>query len=209
VVLALATPPIWFLLWIGHPDALALLGLLTGFIPLALIKPQLTIWSLLRTRALACWTVVFLLLSLALWPWWPLSLRHATFTHPAVFGWTVTGWPIALIGIAMLAGAGSDPYRLMAAGCLLTPYLMPYNLALLLPAIGSSRGDRRIVLWATTWLLVLGVGLGGRARYLNLVFPIAAYCLTHSISGYRRNLAQAVHAISAIVASWGGSTRDA
>jgi len=147
VVLALATPPIWFLLWIGHPDGLALLGLVTGFVPLALIKPQLTIWSLLRTRAMAFWTVAFLLLSLALWPGWPLSLRYATFAHPAAFGWTVTGWPVVLIGLAMLVGAGSDPYRLMAAGCLLSPYLMPYNLAVLLPAIGSSRGTRRVVLW--------------------------------------------------------------
>jgi hypothetical protein len=186
--LALATPPLWFLLWIGHPDGLALFGMVTGVIPLALIKPQLTIMPLLRTRRLAFWTVFVLVLSLLVWPFWPLVLGQATFTHEAAFGWLVTGWPVALVGVAMLAGAGSDPHRLMAAGFLISPYLMPYNLALLLPAIGSCRGPKRLLLWATTWLLVPGVGLGGGAKYLNLVFPIAAFLLTSSLYGYRENV---------------------
>ena len=200
VALALATPPLWFLLWIGHPDGLALLGMVTGLIPLALIKPQLTILPLLRTKRLAFWTVLMLVLSLLLWPFWPLALRQATLTHEAAFGWVVTGWPIALVGVAMLAGAGSDPYRLLAAGFLLSPYLMPYNLAILLPAIGSCRGPRRLLLWATTWLLVPGVGLGGQARYLNLVFPIAAFFLTSSLHGYRENMQALMRGLASLLA---------
>jgi hypothetical protein len=199
-VLALTTPPLWFLLWIGHPDGLALLGMVTGLIPLALIKPQLTILPLLRTKPLAFWTVLILVLSLLLWPFWPVALRQATLTHEAAFGWVVTGWPIALVGVAMLAGAGSDPYRLMAAGFLISPYLMPYNLALLLPAIGISRGPKRILLWASTWLLVPGVGLGGQAKYLNLVFPIAAYCLTTSFRDYRQNVQALIRDLASLVA---------
>ncbi len=43
IVLTLLTPPLWFLLWIGHPDRLALLGLITGLITLALIETQMTL----------------------------------------------------------------------------------------------------------------------------------------------------------------------
>jgi len=188
VVLALLSPPLWFLLWIGHPDGLVLLGMLTGLIPLALIKPQLAIIPLLRTKRSAVWTFGFLVLSLVLFPGWPLSLRNATLSHEAAFGWAVTGWPVALLGLAMLAGSGDDPYRLMAAGFLISPYMMPYNLAILLPAIGNVSGAKRIPLWAATYLTLLGTGIGGLGKYLNFVFPLAAYFLTLSFNEYRNNV---------------------
>jgi hypothetical protein len=189
VLLALLTPPLWFLLWVGHPDGLALLGLITGFIPLALLKPQLTVFSLMSNKTLLAWTVVFLIVSLLIWPLWPGRLRLANLDHPAAFGWANTGWPILVLGLILLAGAGNHPYRLMAAGFLVTPYLMPYNLAVLAPAIGEAQGRRKVLLWASAWLTVLGVGLPGPAKYLSFIFPLSAYCLTHSLNDYLTNLA--------------------
>jgi hypothetical protein len=193
IVLALLCPPVWFLMWSGHPDGLALLGTMTGLIPLALIKPQITGWSLLRSRPLLLWSAVFLAITLVIWPGWPLHLRSATFTHEAAFGWVVTGWPVLLVGIVLLAGAGDDPYRLMAAGSLISPYLMPYNLALLVPSIGKAKGYKKFLIWASSCLMLLGVGLGGWAKYLNLIFPVAAYCLTHSLRDYRTNFMRLVN----------------
>ena len=189
ILLALLTPPVWYLLWVGQPDGLSLLGLITGFIPLALIKPQLTIFSLMKNHRSFVWTAIFLAASLLIWPLWLLNLRRASFDHPAAFGWAATGWPILVLGLILLAGAGNNPYRLMAAGFLASPFLMPYNLALLAPSIGAAKGIRKILLWAAAWLTVLGVGLPWPAKYLHLVFPLCAYCLTHSLDDYRTNLA--------------------
>lgn len=186
--LALLTPPLYFLLWIGHPDGLVLLGVVTGFIPLVLIKPQVAGWSLLKNRASVFWTTVLLVVSLVIWGLWPLNMLKAPMAHPAAFGWAVTGWPIAVLGFVLLIGAGTDIYRLMAAGCLLSPHLIPYHLAVLVPAIGKVRGYCQILMWASSFLLILGLGLGGWAKYLNFVFPIAVYCFTHTFAEYKANV---------------------
>lgn len=186
--LALLTPPVYFLLWIGHPDGLMLLGAVTGFIPLVLIKPQVVGWSLLKSRSSIFWTVVLMATTLMIWGLWPLNMLKAPMTHEAAFGWAVTGWPIAVLGLVLLIGAGSDMYRLMATGCLMSPHLMPYHLAVLVPAIGKVRGYRQILIWASSFLLILGLGLDGWAKYLNFVFPITIYCLTHTFANYKANV---------------------
>jgi hypothetical protein len=131
---------------------------------------------------------IYLAITLLIWPLWPLKLSHATFDHSAAFGWETTGWPVLILGLVMLAGAGNRTYHLMAAGLLVSPFLMPYNFSVLLPIIGEARGWRKILIWAFAWLTVLGVGLPWPAKYLNLLFPIGAYCLTVSLDGYLNNL---------------------
>jgi len=190
VIFALLSPPVWFLLWLGHPDGLCLLGLITGVIPVALIKPQLTIFSMLSNKKLLAWTGVFMLVTLMIWPFWPMRLGQAGFDHPAAFGWVNTGWPILIFGLILLCGAGKNPYRLMAAGLLTSPYLMPYNLAVLIPALGSVKGSRKLLLWSTAWLTLLGSGMTGPAKYLNLVFPITVYLLNHSMKDYVANVSE-------------------
>lgn len=188
ILLALLSPPLWILLWIGHPDGLVIFGLVTGLIPIALIKPQLSIWAYLSNRIALLWVSAFLILTLIAWPLWPLRMLQATFYHEAAFGWAEMGWPIFAVGLVLLLMAGNQPYRLIAAGFLVTPYLMPYNLPVLLPIIGQAKGWRKMALWATTWLVPLGIGGMGHWKYLSLVFPVTAYLLTGSLSGYWNNI---------------------
>jgi hypothetical protein len=128
------------------------------------------------------------LLSLIIWPGWLFSLGQATIEHEAAMGWAELGWPLIVIGIILFIGAGKDPYRLMAAGCFITPYLMPYHMVLILPAIGKPRGWKQILLWASSWSVILGTGLGGNARLISFLFPLTAYCLCGSFSTYSMNL---------------------
>jgi hypothetical protein len=188
IILALLTTPVFFLLWIGHPDGLALFGMLTGLLPFQLMKPQITIWNMFKNRINFWWTTAFLSLTLLIWPLWPLKLEAATLSHEVAFGWVVTGWPIAVLGFILFLGAGSNSYRLMASGCLMSPYLMPYHLAILVPSIGSARGYKKWLIWLSAWIMVIGVGMGGQFRILNLIFPISVYCLTHSWSEYKSNI---------------------
>lgn len=190
IALALCTPPLWFLLWIGHPEGLVLLGVLTGIVPLFLIKPVLSIFSIFSRRKWFAWGTLFLAISLIIWPLWIFSFQSASFGHAAAFGWADTGWPLIIIGLLFLLGAGSDPYRLMAAGCFITPFLMPYHLVLLVPALGKTSGWRLFVVWISTWFVLLGTGLGREAHILSFAFPLAVYMTSGSLSSYFMNIQQ-------------------
>lgn len=217
MVLALLSPPVWFLLWIGHPDGLALLGSLINFAPLALTKPNLVGFTLLRSKSLILQTVIFLLFTLVAWGFWPVRFGSATFTHPASLSWMLLGWPVLLVGIFMLLGAGKDFTRLIAAGCLISPHLMAYHLALLAPAVGSVKGPKKFVLWSSSWLVVLALGYGSTVKYLYLVYPVLAYAFSISPQEYLVNvrrlwqefntgLETTVSVCSAWVTQWGRRT---
>ena len=198
IFLALFNPPVIMLLWVGHPDGLALLGVITGFLPLALIKPQITIWAALINRKWFFGSAAFLLLSNIVWPLWPLRLvqfaggiithREVLFANEATIGWAVMGWPIAALGVALLLGAGPDPLRLMAAGSLISPYLMPYHLAILSPAIGAAKTWRKALIWVCSILVWLGTGLGGWGKLLIFLYPLAVFWGTFTFEEYRHNL---------------------
>ena len=201
VILALLSPPVWFLMWVGHPDALALLGAITNFIPLALIKPQLVAWTVLRSRTLLFFTGIFLMATFLVWGFWPLNLGQAIFEHPASFGWAVLGWLILILGLLMLPGSGKSFYGLMAAGCLISPYLMPYHLAVLVPALGQVQGRRKILLWSSSWLLCIGLGLGSSARFLNFIFPLLVFFFSVPPADYRKNLQSLLATLRALLPS--------
>jgi hypothetical protein len=184
IFLAILTPPVFYVMWVGHTEGLALLGVLSGIVPLALINPQVTLWNYLKDRPSAMWAGAFLALVLLIWPSWISHVSGTVWNHSASFGWHALGWPVLVLGLILLAGAGSNPWRLMAAGCMLSPDLMPYHLVVLLPSLGTIKGYRQLVLFAAIWLTVPGVGLGGSYRWLNLVFPLAAYGLNYSLKEY-------------------------
>lgn len=199
VFLSIFSGAVLLRLWAGHPDCLALMGFLTGFVPLALIKPQVIGWALLSSRKLFSWTAIFLLLSVFLWPMWPLALANATFHHEAAVGWQVTGWQTPIVGVLLLAGAGRNPWRLMAAGALIAPYLTPSQLAVLAPSIGAARGWKKVLIWTGGWMLPLGVGLGGTYKYLYFLFPLAIYLSLTSPKVYADNVYNLVSFASDIV----------
>lgn len=198
IVLAIAAPPLWFLMWIGHPDGLVLFGLITGIIPLILMKPILSIFGLLSDRKLFAWSVLFCAISAIIWPNWISSLQNATISHEVAMGWANLGWPLLVIGFFLIIGAGKDPYQLMAAGCFITPYLMPYHMAIILPAIGKTRGWRQILLWISSWFVFLGTGLPGNGRLLALIFPLVTFCLSESFDMYKANVRRNIDSIRAI-----------
>jgi len=189
VLLALLTPIPLFVLWVGHPDGLALIGLLTGFIPLALIKPQITFWAFLRSKATIFWLMLVMGATVLIWPSWLGVAFGIRWNHSAATGWqAIGGWPLLLVGIGLILGAGNDPWRLMTAGCLITPDLMPYHLIVLLPGIGRVKGRAKIIVWMAAWMVILGVGLGGYYRFLNLLLPLAIYFSLQTVDEYRKNL---------------------
>lgn len=181
--LALLTPQVFMNLYLGSIEGLMLVGMM--FFPagviLALIKPNLTGWLLLARRQWLLWGAGVGLLSLVIWGWWPaetLSWMEPLTDKSLAIGWYNLGWPIALLGALLLPFSGAHPFRLMAAGFLLTPYLMSNHAYLLLPALGCVRGWMRVALWVTAWVSGLAAGaLGSAPASLAIIFPLAVWLL--------------------------------
>jgi len=179
-LLALCTPPVFILLWVGNIEGLALFGMLimpVGVVWLSL-KPHLGVWAILSRRSWVVWSAVFIALTLLIWPGWPFKLVNSLndrLRHPSAFGWASLGWPMIVVGIVLLVMTPADALPLMAAGSFLSPFLMPQHFVLFLPALGRVRGVRRLLLWAASWLVAVPILFGGWIKVLALGFPLLVW----------------------------------
>ena len=199
VFYAIFNPPVLILLWVGHPDGLVLIGVLTGLIPLTFIKPQVAVWSFLSTLRQLVWVIIFFIVIQIIWPDWLFNVvnfgkgiidsRQVLLEKEATFGWGVFGFPAIIIGLILIIGAGSNPFRLMAAGCLLSPYLMPYHLAILIPIIGKAdTALKQSIVWLSTWLIFFATAFKGYYKLLIFIFPITAFVMSISREDYKQNV---------------------
>jgi hypothetical protein len=179
VLLALLTPPVWMLMWLGQTDGLAMWGLM--FFPLgmlwALTKPNITVWAVFARWQWVVWAAALGVVSLLIWGWWPgrlLAARGMCQTHPSAMGWGNVGWPILVLGLLLFPFSGRNPLRLMASGVMLMPFVMPYHFLMLLPALGKVHGWRRWLLWLLAWTTVVPA-TGSAAKCVAFSFPIAVW----------------------------------
>lgn len=179
MLLALLTPPVWMLMWLGQTDGLAMWGLM--FFPLgmlwALTKPNITVWAIFARWQWVVWAAAMGAVSLLIWGWWPgrlLAARGMCQTHPSAMGWGNVGWPILVLGLLLFPFSGRNPLRLMAAGVMLMPFVMPYHFLMLLPALGKVHGWRRWLLWLLAWTTVVPA-TGSAAKCVAFSFPIAVW----------------------------------
>lgn len=179
-LLALLTPPVAVLLWVGNIESLALFGML--ILPVGvmwvLLKPHLGVWMILARRSWLVWATVFGVITLVVWPLWPLRVGGSVaerIQHPSAFGWASLGWPMILIGGALFIFSPPEPLALMAAGSFLSPFLMPQHFVLMLPALGVARGRKRLALWAAAWLLLIPLMFNGPIKALALGFPLMVW----------------------------------
>jgi hypothetical protein len=178
--LALASLQVAVVLWTGHIDGLALLGLLAlpWAAPLVLMKATFIGFAVLTRRDWLLAALVFGLLSLLLWPGWvgellaTLDFRN---THPAAGGWRTTGWLPPLFGLLMLVNSRrTDPFQAMAAGAFVYPFLLPYHHIVLLPALAALAPGRMLLAWLAAWAMALPAGI--EAHYwVYFVFPFAIW----------------------------------
>ena len=178
--LALLTPSLWYLLWDGQIDGLILIGMLflPWSIPIVLLRPQIIGWMLLSRRRWTIWAALWLGVSFVLWKNWfgvALLRSRGSILHPTAMGWATLGWPILLLGIGMLLTAGGNPWRILAGAFVASPYVQPYHIIMLLPALGRVGGWRRWVLWGLMWAVGSVPAFMGLTRYTGLVVAFAVW----------------------------------
>ena len=171
-VAAFAVMPLWWTLFLGQLDGLALLGVLglPWLVPLALIKPQIAGFAILAKRKSLILAVCFVLLSFAFWGFWPASMlayHQDAGLWPQDVALRLWGLPASILALWLVPGWNED--KLMLAGAFVTPALIPYNLLPLMPAIARLPGWLAWIVALASWLPVMSNWWGRAGWWLAWV----------------------------------------
>ncbi len=185
LIFALVNPLPWMLLWLGQIDVMVMIGTasLPFGIPLLFAKPNIGPWAALGSRRSILWMVALMIISVLIWPdWLPNLFTHVfegRIPHPIAMGWSTTHPLVGVLGVFLLMVTNRDPLRLMVAGTLISPYMMPYHYYLLLPALGRARGYAQLGIWLASWLMlgVIGFMAWLPIKFIALIFPLLIWLL--------------------------------
>lgn len=168
--------PVLWTIFLGQLDGLVVLGILglPWLAPLALIKPQVSLWAFGAHKSYGLGLIVTLLISFMIWGWWPADMfsvwvihEEGKYVNDISIG--LAGLPIALILFWFSRG---DIDMLMAAGSFVTPYLLPYNLIVLAPSIARLSPLSATVACLLSWLPFSANWLGDKGWMLGWLFVL-------------------------------------
>ena len=189
VAACLCLPLLWTI-FLGQIEGIALLGLigLPWLAPLALLKPQVTIFAFGAKRSYIIAFVVVILLSFLIFgPWWNTMLNVESFyaegRYPQNIGLGWWGLPLFLATVWFSRG---DVDMLMLSGAFITPHLIPYNLLPLSPAIARMRPVFAVLATLLSWLpLVCANFFGNWGWWTGWIFPLFLWTYL-AVKRYRR-----------------------
>ena len=174
VALAFFSLPLLWTLFLGQLDGLALMGVLglPWLAPLALIKPQVSLFAFGARRSSLLALVAVLVLSFLLWGYWPAQmLAHESYLAEGRY---VNNISLGLYGLplflATVWASRGDPDMLMLSGSFITPYLIPYSFLPLTPAIARLHPAVAFIAVLLSWLPLSANWLGDSGWWLGWLF---------------------------------------
>ena len=174
LALALLTLPLWWTLFLGQLEGLVTLGLLglPWLVPLALIKPQVSIFACGARRSYLAAAVIFVAISLLIWGPWPLRMLSTNqFYAEGRYNTDISlGWWGVIVALPLLWVSRGDMDMLMLAGVFMTPHLLPYNLLPVVPALARLRPRAAALAALFSWLPFSANWLGPGGWWLGWVF---------------------------------------
>jgi hypothetical protein len=191
----LSLPTLW-MFHLGNVDGLAIFGLLIlpWGAPLVLLKPQVAGFALLAKRSSLIATVVWLLISFAIWGLWPLTWRELVVAGGkadwpndiSLFPWGL------LVALPLMWFSWGDEDLLMAAGSFATPHLFPYHFIALMPALARMRIPWMLLTWLISFTPFLSNWLGPWAWHfgnlMSVLFWLGIYLNLSPEQRRKRNL---------------------
>jgi hypothetical protein len=172
---ACLTLPVFWVLFLGQVDGVALFGLtgLPWLIPLATIKPQVSYLACLANKRYLFALIVWLGISMAVWGLWPLDIlgiaEFSAWQQPH----DIHLWPWSLpVVLVMLWLSRGDADMLMLAGTFAMPYLHSYHYFLVVPALARIGHKTAILALLVSWLPLLANWYGSWCWYLGHLFPL-------------------------------------
>jgi hypothetical protein len=131
--------PVLWTIFLGQLEGLVLLGLLglPWLAPLALMKPQVSVFAFLAKKSSLIILIAVLLVSFLIWGFWPIRMLSVNQYYAE--GRYVQDISLGLWGLlpalGMLWFSRGDVDMLMLAGSVTTLHLIPYNLMPVVPAV--------------------------------------------------------------------------
>jgi hypothetical protein len=174
-LLVFFTLPLMWVLFLGQVDGLVVLGLLFLPIsaPLALLKPQVAVFGFAARRSYLIALVVTMVGSFLIWGLWPLdmfsvwTIHQGRFVNDIAIG--VFGLPVAVILLWLSRG---DTDMLMLGGAFMTPYLLPYNLIVVVPAVARLAPRSAVIACILSWMPMLANWIGPIGWWLGWAFVL-------------------------------------
>ncbi len=174
-VSACLTLPVFWTLFLGQVDGVALFGLtgLPWLAPLATIKPQVSYFAFLARKQHLVALIVWLAISVIIWGLWPLDMMSITEFVAWQQPHDIHLWPWSLPAVlVMLWFSRGDADMLMLAGTFAMPYLHPYHYILVVPALARLGQGTAVLAFAISWLPLLSNWYGDWCWYLGHLFPL-------------------------------------
>lgn len=204
MALAIISLPTLWVLFMGNVDGFVLLGLvlLPWGSPLVLMKPQLASFALLARKSSFISGVVWFLISLIIWGFWPIRFFQVLTTEYktewiqdiSLFPWGL------LIALPLFWFSRGDEDLLMAAGSFATPHLFPYHFIVLVPSLAKMTWPWMIFTWLLTWTPLISNWVGNigwhMGNLLGLSFWLGIYLSKKSKRKYHQEVnKQHVHQV--------------
>jgi hypothetical protein len=166
--------PVFWTVFLGQLEGLIVLGLLAlpWLAPLALLKPQVSVFAFGARRSYLIAALVTLAVSMLIWGPWPLKMLavesyYAEGRYENNIGLGLWG---AVVALPLLWFSRGDMDMLMTAGSFMTPHLIPYNLLPMVPGVARLSPRAAIVAGLLSWLPFSANWLGPGGWWLGWVF---------------------------------------
>jgi hypothetical protein len=174
---AIVTLQLFWATFLGQLEGLVLIGLLglPWLAPFALVKPQISFFAFLTKKTYLIAGLIVLLISLLIWGMWPLYVipgleAKGTLTANRAaqdIGIGLVGIPLTLV---MMWFSRGDMDMLMLAGSTCVPYLIPYHLMPVAPAIARLKPWKAVVAGLLSWLPLSANWIGPSGWWLGWLF---------------------------------------
>jgi hypothetical protein len=169
--------PVLWTIFLGQLEGLVILGLvgLPWLAPLALLKPQVSIFAFgTKKQYLATLLAVLILSSMIYGPWWLRMLNAESYYGEGRYVQNIgLGWWGLPIFLATVWFSRGDIDMLMLSGCFITPHLIPYNLMPIVPALSRLRPLSALVGLGLSWLPIITANSQGNwGWWTGWLFPV-------------------------------------
>lgn len=169
----LSLPVLWTL-FLGQMEGLILLGLcgLPWLAPLALLKPQVSVFAFAAKKRYLLALLIWLAISFLIWGWWPARMLavNSYYAEGRYVQDIAIGWVGAILAIPMAWFSRGDMDMLMLSGAVMTPHLIPYNMLPFAPAAARLKPWQAGVAFFLSWLPFSANWLGNIGWWLGWTY---------------------------------------
>jgi hypothetical protein len=168
--------PVLWTVFLGQLEGLVVLGLLAlpWLTPLALLKPQISVFAFGAKRSWLAAFFLWLVISVLLWGFWPERMFdvNSYYAEGRYVQDIAIGWIGIVIALPLFWFSRGDMDMLMIAGAFMTPHLIPYSMLPFAPAVARLKPLPAFAACIISWLPFSANWLGPAGWWLGWLYVL-------------------------------------